>query len=256
MSLSSLVNMFKTLIWILLSLLITIWLFAKTGILVKALDQNLNWNINSWAIIVNSTGQVVVWTMASWDNNLSRTWEIISWASIASSLQTIKYSIDSNIPINFWLTFMWILSTVFAVFFVYSWFKIDTTVQIVENAEKRMLKLEQIAQEDMEYYNQLNYSIQYMVSKEYQKAIDALTVLRNQHFTLKDSYKLNSCLYFLAVCYYELGSNDNNIEDVSKAVQYINEAIEDPQHPLKVEILAKFKEMDIAENPPDEATIS
>lgn len=144
---------------------------------------------------------------------------------------------------NFRLTFMTILSTIFAVFFVYSWFKIDGTVTKVEEAEKRVLALEKESREDMEYSNQLRYAIHYMMSKQYWKAIDALAVLRAEPSTLKDSYKLNSCYYFLAVCHYEEWLVANDIRDLAKAVEYINEAIEDVTHPLKNEIINKFSEM-------------
>ncbi len=82
-----------------------------------------------------------------------------------------------------------------------------------------------------------------MMSKQYNKAIDSLIVLRWEPFTIKDDRKLNSTNYFLAVCYYEQWIIDNDIELLAKAVDFINEAIELPEHPLRIEIIAKFEEM-------------
>jgi tetratricopeptide (TPR) repeat protein len=146
-----------------------------------------------------------------------------------------------------WMTIMTIFSTLFAVFFVYSWFKIDWTVNKVEEAEKRILILEKEAKNDMEFANQLKYAIQYMLSRQYQKAIDALIVLRNEPFVLKNDCRLDSCSYFLAVCYFEQGliyeeqsDIDSAQEYISKAQQFITEAIDDPSHPLVLEIRDKF----------------
>jgi hypothetical protein len=117
----------------------------------------------------------------------------------------------------------------------------------VEEAEKRILILEKEAKDDMEFANQLKYAIQYMLSRQYQKAIDALIVLRNEPFVLKNDYRLDSCSYFLAVCYFEQGliyekqgDIDSVQEYISKAQQFITEAIDDPSHPLVLEIRDKF----------------
>lgn len=158
------------------------------------------------------------------------------------------YAQENQIDISDkWMTIMTIFSTLFAVFFVYSWFKIDWTVNKVEEAEKRILILEKDAKDDMEFANQLKYAIQYMLSRQYQKAIDALIVLRNEPFVLRNDYRLDSSSYFLAVCYfeqsliYEKGNAiDSAQEYISKAQQFITEAIDDPSHPLVLEIRDKF----------------
>lgn len=94
------------------------------------------------------------------------------------------------------MTFMTILSTIFAVFFVYSGFKIDNTVKAVEGHEKRMRDIH-------EYAVQLEYSMSFILQKQYDKAIDSLEVLRKESFVFHDSDKRNTCNFFLAHCYYE-----------------------------------------------------
>ncbi|MFA5747912.1 MAG: hypothetical protein WC872_02245 [Candidatus Absconditabacterales bacterium] len=202
--------------------IVSICLYAKTGIL-----QN---NLSEQQLIpgINNTGEIL---------------KVVKDISLKENRN--YYTIDTNSAVNFWLTRLSIITTIFAVFFVYNGFKIEGTVEKVEEAEKRILKLEKETREDMEYSNQLKYAIQYMMSKQYQKAIDALSMLRAEPSTLKDLYKLNSCLYFLAVCYYEQGCKDNDIGDIAKALEYINEAIVDPAHPLRLEILHKFEGMNM-----------
>jgi tetratricopeptide (TPR) repeat protein len=138
--------------------------------------------------------------------------------------------------------FVTILSTLLAVFFIYSSLKIDNDLRKITNIKESIKKIEEEATDDMEYSNQLKYAIHYMMSRQYQKAIDALIVLRAEPFTLKDNRKLNSCYYFLAVCYYEQGILDKNVELLAKAVEFINEAIEDNRHPLKIEMIKRFEE--------------
>lgn len=153
---------------------------------------------------------------------------------------TYEKNKDDNI--TFRLMFVTILSTLLAVFFIYSSLKIDNDLRKITNIKESIKKIEEEATDDMEYSNQLKYAIHYMMSRQYQKAIDALIVLRAEPFTLKDNRKLNSCYYFLAVCYYEQGILDKNVELLAKAVEFINEAIEDNRHPLKIEMIKRFEE--------------
>lgn len=106
-----------------------------------------------------------------------------------------------------------------------------------------MKKIEEQAGEEMEFSAQLKYGIHYMLSKEYEKAIDALIVLKSEPYTIKDPRNYNIVVYFLAICFYESGLPNNDIEKISKAVEFINRAIEDPAHPLKNEIIAKYDEI-------------
>ncbi len=150
-----------------------------------------------------------------------------------------KYLDEKKDNSDRWITWMSILSTIFAVFFVYSGFKIDNTVKAVDGHEKRMRDIH-------EYTVQLEYCMSFIIQKQYGKAIDALEVLRREGFVWNDSYKKNTCNFFLAHCYYERWSIDKSLDDLTLAVQYINEAIPDESaHPFKIEIIDKFKEFDI-----------
>ena len=149
-----------------------------------------------------------------------------------------EYLEDKKDNTDRWMTFMTILSTVFAVFFVYSGFKIDNTVKAVDGHEKRMRDIH-------EYTVQLEYCMSFIIQKQYDKAIDALEVLRREWFVWNDWNKKNTCNFFLAHSYYERWSHDKNYDDLVLAVQYINEAISDESaHPFKLEIIAKFNELD------------
>lgn len=135
---------------------------------------------------------------------------------------------------------MSILSTIFAIFFVYSGFKIDDTVKKVNEAETQMRDIH-------EYTIQLEYCMSFIIQKQYDKAIDALEVLRKEPFVWRDQNKRNTCNFFLAHCYYERGVSKINRDDLAMAVQYIDDAIPDNAiHPFKLEIIAKFNEFDIS----------
>lgn len=192
----------------------------------------------NWEISTNTWIRVIDDSIASKKEAFNLNWENIE-KLFEKYLENKKDNADR------WLTFMTILSTIFAVFFVYSWFKIDSIKEEIYKTKKEMEDIKQESINDLEFSNQLKYAIQYMMSKQYQKAIDALIVLRSEHFTLKDSGRLNSCYYFLAICFYEQWIKDNDIEDIAKAVEFINEAIEDANHPLKLEIIEKFNQMDL-----------
>jgi hypothetical protein len=156
---------------------------------------------------------------------------------------------NSSLNTEPWLSFFGMLSTLFAVFFVYSGFKIDNTKEKIENAEKRIIELERKIQEDIyEYARQLEYCMSFIVQKQFDKAIDSLTVLRSEAFVLRDGRKVNTCCFFLAHCYYEKSlqesDNEKKKEDLAFAVEYINQAIEDPTHPFRSEIINAFNEAD------------
>ncbi len=121
--------------------------------------------------------------------------------------------------------------------FVYSGFKIDDTVARVKEAEIRMRDIH-------EYTIQLEYCMSFILQKQYDKAIDALEVLRKEPLVWKDTNKRNTCNFFLAHCYYERGTARNDSEDLAIAVQYIDDAINDAQNPFKMEIINKFNELD------------
>lgn len=143
------------------------------------------------------------------------------------------------------LFFVTFLSTLFAIFFVYTGFKIDSTKEKVDEAEKRVLSAEKMFNEDiLEYGNQLQYSMSFIVTKQYQKAIDALSVLRSEPMVLRDNRKINTCNFYLAHCYYEKGLLENSKEDLALAVEYVDQAFEAEDHPFKLEIINAFNELD------------
>lgn len=157
-------------------------------------------------------------------------------------------STSSAYNVDLWLSFLGILSTIFAVFFVYTGFKIDSTREKVDEAEKRIVDLEKKIQEEIyEYARQLEYCMSFIVSKQYDKAIDALTVLRSESVVLKDNRKINTCCFWLAHCYYERGltqKNDDDKEaDLALAVDYVNQAFDDPSQPFKKEIIDAFNKL-------------
>lgn len=136
-----------------------------------------------------------------------------------------------------WLTFMSMLSTVFAVFFVYAWFKIDSTKEEVSEGVK---KIDDLA----EFALQLQYAMSFILSKQFEKAIDSLTVLRSEAYVLKDDRKLNSCYFFLAHCFYEKWLKEKSIEDLARAVDFADRAYSDASHPFRMEIVRAFNKMD------------
>lgn len=143
------------------------------------------------------------------------------------------------------LFFVTFLSTLFAIFFVYTGFKIDSTKEKVDEAEKRVLSAEKMFNEDiLEYGNQLQYSMSFIVTKQYKKAIDALSVLRSEPMVLKDNRKINTCNFYLAHCYYEKGLLESSKDDLALAVEYVDQAFEAEDHPFKLEIINAFNEMD------------
>ena len=173
-----------------------------------------------------------------------------SFGANIDSLDSVfeAYLERQNNNVEKWLTFVSILSTIFAVFFVYAGFKIDSTKEKVDEAEKRILNLEKNIQEDIyEYARQLEYCMSYIVQHKIKKAIDALSILSHEHFVLKDNRKQNTCYFLLPHCYYEKSGKESGEvkkESLAEAVYNINLAIEDATHPLKIEIISAFNAVD------------
>jgi hypothetical protein len=65
-----------------------------------------------------------------------------------------------------------------AAFFIYSSWKIDNDLRKISNVKANLKNIENEAIDNTEFSLQLKYSIHYMMSKQYNKAIDALIVLR------------------------------------------------------------------------------
>lgn len=142
--------------------------------------------------------------------------------------------------IDYWLSFLTTLSALLAGFFIYSGFKINDTVDKVESAKRDIQNSKDEIQDLVEYGRQLEYSMSYIISQQFEKAIDSLESLRKELFVRKDENKQNTCFFFLAHCYYEKFKTSTKEEDISFAVYYINLAIEDEENPLKQEIITAF----------------
>ncbi len=153
-------------------------------------------------------------------------------------------SIDRS---DFWMTMMTILSTIFAVFFVYTGFRIEDVKQKVVSAKNELWEIESEMQDALEFNNQLMYATSFFLSRQYRKSIDAFSSLRSESFVLRDDRKRATLDFYLANCYYEERSLKTKKEDLAAAVYFIEGAIEDPDHPLKKEIIAKFEELDTIE---------
>lgn len=151
---------------------------------------------------------------------------------------------QSDTNSDHWIFFTTILSTLFAVFFVYSGFKIDSSRDQINDAEKRIHTAEKKINEDLlEYTSQLQYAMSFILSKEYRKAVDALKALRDSPAVLRDDRKINTCNFYLAHCYYEKGLQEESIEDLAIAVEYVEEAYEAPDQPFKLEVIEAFNKM-------------
>ena len=135
-----------------------------------------------------------------------------------------------------WMTFMSILSTLLAAFFVYAGFKI-------ENVKEDLISQKRDIENSFEYHTTLELAVSYLLKKQLEKSIDTLVVLKSEPFVLKDSNKLNTCYFFLANCFLELYKIDEDPENISKAYQFIDSSIEDINHPLKTEIYEEFEKI-------------
>jgi TolA-binding protein len=105
-----------------------------------------------------------------------------------------------------------------------------------------------INEELLEYANQLQYAMSFIVSKEYSKAVDALKALRDSSVVLRDDRKINTCNFYLAHCYYEKGTQENSIEDLALAVGYVEQAYDAPDQPFKLEVINAFNNMNNKKN--------
>lgn len=183
-----------------------------------------------------------------------------------------------------WISFMSILSTLFAVFFVYSSFKIDNdlkemnwkvhlldaknyelleklekayNIKIEELNKKTEKEKEEINQKNEEEKNELknenkfikmiNYYNNEIIEKwNYDDIIEWLKSLLNEDYILNDNDKYNTLLFYLSKAYYWKWFKEwekfDTIENLSQAIIYANEAIEDPSDPYKNMLISRFNE--------------
>ncbi len=172
-----------------------------------------------------------------------------------------------------WITFMSILSTLFAVFFVYSSFKIDKDLKemnekaynfleklekayneklkaLNEKAEKEKEEIDKKNEEEKEelkreseFIKIIDYYAKSISKKwDYEEAISWLSWMLEENYVLEDNDKYNNVLYYLSKAYYWKWLKENSKEDLSRAIIYANEAIEDSNDPYKKMLIDKFRE--------------
>ena len=184
--------------------------------------MNLNEKVSIKFILIFFIG-LVLWLLGSGFLNLSEWTLLYEWIQLQDNTEK-------------WMTFMSILSTLFAVFFVYTGFKIESTKEDLISQKREI-------ENSFEYHTTLELAVSHLLKKQIEKATDILVVLKAEPFVIKDSNKLNTCYFFLANCFLELYKNDEDPENISKAYQFIDKAIEDAIHPLKTEIYEEFEKI-------------
>lgn len=217
--------------------LIFLWLLFLSSLIVsnKIHIQTILWNTNI------SINQHKLSNLDLWDFKLNT-------GSNYSFI--IEERSDTEKEVWDWLSFLAIFITLLAAFFIYSSWKIDQDLRNITDIKDSIKKIEEQAKDETEFSIHLKYAVHYMLSKQYSKAIDALIVLRAEPYVIRESRNINTVSYFLAVSYYEdaIRDVDNvDIEKLAKAVQFINDAIEAADHPLKNEIIDKFSSLTNAE---------
>lgn len=154
------------------------------------------------------------------------------------------------------MTFMSILSTLFAVFFVYSGFRIETIYNKMSDLKEKTDTYKRLKEKEIndyvsnmkdiwEYTIQLEHTMSFIISKQYEKAIDSLMWLKQEVFVYKVPERISTCHFFLAHCHHEKNTYDDSVI----AIQYINEVYEDNQlNPYKREIIDRFEKLDKIES--------
>lgn len=233
----------------------------------------------SWFFNISFARWVEFINSNSYERNNSWIWK----EKIEKLFET--YLEEKNDNSDRWLTFMSILSTLFAVFFVYSSFKIDRDLKemnwkINELDEKAYELLEKLnnaynekikalnkrTEEEKDEINQKNeeekeelkrennfikminyYSKEITEEWEYEDIIEGLNSLLKDDYILKENDKYNTVIYYLSKAYYwkwfKEWEKKENIMDLSQAIIFANEAIEDPNDPYKSMLIDRFNDI-------------
>lgn len=139
----------------------------------------------------------IVW----WEFSFVKVEQSLSWSIIETSNNRSfepKYQEDED-NINFRLMIVTLLSTIFAVFFVYSGFKIDTDLIKMDKKYKKINQEMSWELEEAKFYAKLNYWLMFFNLSEYQKWIDFLVDLKN---TLINKDYIYTCYLYIAQAYY------------------------------------------------------
>lgn len=173
----------------------------------------------------------------TWENKIDRDFQISP---------TYDNKEDNNL--NFWMIFVSILSTLLAVFFVYSWFKIEETKgklnELIEKTDKKIDSLINAWKNDLkemqegleqainrnifwENINEINETIRNWDYKNAKKQLEDL--LQKQY--IKDNNTMTaSCYHNLWDIYRYLANENNNetekIEYYETSLDYYNKSIE------------------------------
>ena len=164
-----------------------------------------------------------------------------------------KYLEEKNNNADRWLTYMSILSTIFAVFFVYSGFKINDNVEKYENILKQLEKHKKKWDQEHQLM-QLLYKVTYWRMKsEYENALDLLDDILRKDFVEIDNDKKYIVYKEIADTHYQMWESSEkskeNSANYQNAITYLERAIklkpdnEDNDIFLR-ELKNKYNEMD------------
>ena len=184
-----------------------------------------------------------------------------------------QYLKDKNDISDNWMNYMTILSTIFAVFFVYSWFKIDKDLREVQEKwysflEKIELKYQEKItqievkweeekneintrneQEKEELKNELAFIkiisyIERQINEEWNHddAIIRLNELLKDEKNSNNTDRYNQVIILVSKAYLWKWMQKKDIADLSEALVFANEAIEDATDPYKNKLIELFNE--------------
>ena len=172
-----------------------------------------------------------------------------------------------------WMSFMTILSTIFAVFFVYSGFKIDKDLrelhekwngfldklelkyeekikQLERKTEEEKLEINIKNEEEKEelrnensFIKQITYcEKQINEIGEYDEAIKSLNVLLKDEKNRDNNQRYNQIILLISKAFLWKWASNEAIEDLSQALIFAKEAIEDASDPYIVKLVDLFNE--------------
>lgn len=200
------------------------------------------------------------------------------------SEQFDKYLEQRGAKEDRWLTFMWILSTFFAAFFIYSSFKIDkdlremnsTAYALIEKLEKELeRKVEQLRKESVNeiaalerksdqekeelrqernFLNIRDQIFSLLFESEFENAKALLRSAEEAGFVTDDD-KLNTLKYLWSKTYFAEWQNLTNNQRkersdlLANAIIFAEQAIVDPNDPYRKSLLDAYNAMDNLNSP-------
>lgn len=232
----------------------------------------INISFATWEININTWVKLI-------DNNIINKKEFVNlnWENIDKLFE--KYLENKKDNTDRWLTFMTILSTLFAVFFVISSFKLDKDLKEIhqkwweylekldDKYKEKLKELDKKTEQEKEEINLKNEQEKEELKTEnnfirmtsyfrndmvenwnYENVIVWLDDLLKEDYVQSDSEKINTVLFLLSKAYYWKWFKEwelyEHIDDLSRAIIYINEAIIDSNDPYKRMLIDRFNEME------------